>query len=92
VVVAAGWAFGAGGVHGWYALRLVWVSYGMHDVSPAADATPLWIPQIAMALGCIGFALSLADALVSAAWAGASLPPRWTRSRPIEASHVEWTC
>ena len=67
-----------------YAVRLVWVSHGMHDVSPAADATPLWIPQIAMALGCIGFALSLADAIVSR-WSGAAY---FQRVGP-EASHVE---
>lgn len=53
----------------WHALRLVWLSHQMHDVSPAADATPLWIPQVAMALGCTGFALAMADALV-ARWRG----------------------
>jgi TRAP-type C4-dicarboxylate transport system permease small subunit len=46
-----------------YACRLVWVSQLTHDVSPSADATPLWIPQLAMALGCIGFAVAFADAL-----------------------------
>lgn len=63
------WALWAGLVLALYvaafAVRLVWVSHTMHDVSPAADATPLWIPQIAMALGCLGFALSMADALLS---------------------------
>lgn len=48
-----------------FACRLVWVSYLTHDVSTASDATPLWIPQIAMALGCIGFALGFADALLA---------------------------
>lgn len=46
-----------------YAARLVWVSWQTHDVSPASDATPLWIPQIAMAAGCLGLALAMADAL-----------------------------
>ena len=46
-----------------FAARLVWISHLTHDISTSADATPLWIPQIAMALGCAGFALSLADAL-----------------------------
>jgi TRAP-type C4-dicarboxylate transport system permease small subunit len=49
----------------WYSLRLVGVSYLTHDVSPAADSTPLWIPQMTMALGCAGFALAFLDALVS---------------------------
>lgn len=47
----------------WFACRLVWVSFETHDVSPSADASPLWIPQLAMALGCIGFALSFLHAL-----------------------------
>lgn len=49
----------------WYACRLVWVSHSFNDVSQGADATPLWIPQIAMALGCIGFAVAFADALLA---------------------------
>jgi TRAP-type C4-dicarboxylate transport system permease small subunit len=47
----------------WYATRLVWVSWITHDISPGADASPLWIPQLGMALGCLGFALSFAHAL-----------------------------
>jgi TRAP-type C4-dicarboxylate transport system permease small subunit len=53
----------------WFACRLVWVSYTTHDVSPSADASPLWIPQLAMALGCIGFAVSFLHALW-ARWVG----------------------
>ena len=49
----------------WYAAQLVWVSYTTHDVSPAADATPLWIPQLTMVAGCAGFALAFLDALIS---------------------------
>lgn len=48
----------------WYGARLVWVSYVTHDVSPSADATPLWIPQITMLIGCAGFALAFSDALI----------------------------
>ena len=54
----------------WFTCRLVWVSYATHDVSPSADATPLWIPQLAMALGCIGFAIAFLHALW-ARWSGA---------------------
>jgi hypothetical protein len=43
----------------------VWVSHLTHDTSQGADATPLWVPQIGMALGCIGLAVAFADAAVS---------------------------
>ncbi|GAB4059323.1 TRAP transporter small permease [Uliginosibacterium sediminicola] len=49
----------------WFAVRLVWISWSTHDVSPAMDASPLWIPQLAMALGCIGMAVACLDALLS---------------------------
>jgi TRAP-type C4-dicarboxylate transport system permease small subunit len=48
-----------------FACKLVWVSQTTHDVSQSADATPLWIPQLAMALGCIGLAVAFTDALVA---------------------------
>jgi TRAP-type C4-dicarboxylate transport system permease small subunit len=53
-----------------FSCRLVWVSFATHDISPGADASPLWIPQLAMALGCIGFAASFLHALW-ARWTGA---------------------
>jgi TRAP-type C4-dicarboxylate transport system permease small subunit len=53
----------------WFAVRLVWVSYTLHDVAPTGDATPMWIPQLSMALGCLGFALAFAQALWSR-WSG----------------------
>lgn len=49
----------------WFSVRLVWVSYTLHDVAPTGDATPLWIPQLSMALGCVGFAMGFAQALWS---------------------------
>jgi TRAP-type C4-dicarboxylate transport system permease small subunit len=49
----------------WYAGRMVWQSYVYHDVSAGADVTPLWIPQVFMLLGCIGFAVAFIDALIS---------------------------
>ena len=67
----------------WYAGRLVWVSYATHDISPSADASPLWIPQISMALGCIGFALSFGHALL-ARWRGGSFI-----AASDETAHVE---
>jgi TRAP-type C4-dicarboxylate transport system permease small subunit len=46
----------------YFACRLVWISYTTHDVSQGADATPLWIPQLFMAIGSIGFAIAFIDA------------------------------
>ena len=56
----------------WFAVRLVWISFTTHDVSPAGDASPLWMPQLAMALGCVGFALAFAHALLGR-WRGREL-------------------
>jgi TRAP-type C4-dicarboxylate transport system permease small subunit len=47
----------------WGAVRLVWLSHLTQDVSQASDATPLWIPQLAMALGACALAVACADAL-----------------------------
>ncbi len=67
-----------------YAVRLVWLSWLTHDVSPASDATPLWLPQLAMALGCIGLAVGLLDSALSRA-AGI----RFELNAGAEAAHVE---
>ncbi len=63
------WALGAGlllsAYLAWFSCRLVWLSYTLHDVAPTGDATPLWIPQLSMALGCVGFLVSFLDALLA---------------------------
>jgi TRAP-type C4-dicarboxylate transport system permease small subunit len=56
-------ALGLSAALAWGAVRLVWFSHLTADVSQGADATPLWIPQLAMALGCSALALACADAL-----------------------------
>jgi TRAP-type C4-dicarboxylate transport system permease small subunit len=62
------WCLGAGtflsAYFAWYAVRMTWISYSFHDVSPAADASPLWIPQILMVLGSLGFVVAFADAFI----------------------------
>jgi len=52
------------GALAWYAVKLVRVSREFNDVSTGADATPLWLPQLAMAAGCIGLVL----AFLGTAW------------------------
>ena len=39
------------GLFAWFSIRLVWLSRVYNDMSTANDATPLWIPQLAMAIG-----------------------------------------
>ncbi len=46
----------------YFSCRLVWISWTTHDVSQGADATALWIPQLFMAIGAIGFVVSFVDA------------------------------
>ena len=67
-----------------YSVRLSWQSYSFHDISTASDATPLWIPQLAMALGCIGLAVGLLDAALSRA-SGI----RFELNAGAETAHVE---
>ncbi|WP_051248008.1 TRAP transporter small permease [Inquilinus limosus] len=61
------WAVGAalGCYFAWYAVAMVRWSYKLHDVSQGQDATPLWIPQLAMAAGAVIFAIALLDGLIS---------------------------
>lgn len=47
-----------------YSGRLVWQSYTFNDVSQGNDATPLWIPQITMAVGAVVLLVAMADDLV----------------------------
>ncbi|MDO5623621.1 MAG: TRAP transporter small permease [Pseudomonadota bacterium] len=49
------------GLLAFYAVRLVWHSHLFNDVSTANDATPLWIPQLAMAAGAVIFFIAFVD-------------------------------
>ena len=48
----------------WYGCRLAWQSRTFHDISTSSDATPLWIPQIGMAVGTVILAIAFLDELV----------------------------
>lgn len=56
VVLAAAFAF--------YSIKLVHDSHMFNDISTSNDATPLWIPQLGMAIGTTLFLVSLIDELV----------------------------
>ncbi len=49
----------------WFAARLAWQSFQFNDVSQGTDATPLWIPQLGMAVGSAIFAIALAEEFVA---------------------------
>ena len=48
----------------YYSARLVWQSHQFHDISTGNDATPLWLPQLAMAVGTAVLAIAFVDELV----------------------------
>lgn len=48
-----------------FSCRLVWQSYQYDDISTGNDATPLWIPQIVMAVGTIIFFIAFIDELIA---------------------------
>ena len=47
-----------------YSARLVWQSHSFNDISTSNDATPLWLPQLAMAVGTAILAIAFIDELV----------------------------
>ena len=47
-----------------YSIKLSYQSYRFHDISTGNDATPLWIPELAMAIGTSILAIALIDELV----------------------------
>jgi TRAP-type C4-dicarboxylate transport system permease small subunit len=59
------WSHAAGtffcGALAWFSARLVWQSRAFHDISQGNDATPLWIPQLAMAAGAAILLIAMVD-------------------------------
>lgn len=63
----------------YYAIKAVRVSYQLNDISQGQDATPLWIPQLVMAIGGTLFAIALVDRFLQVASGGT-----WEFSRPLD--------
>jgi TRAP-type C4-dicarboxylate transport system permease small subunit len=59
------WALSAGvllaGLFAFYSVRQVWISRKINDISTGNDATPLWIPQLVMAVGTVVLLVALVD-------------------------------
>ena len=66
-----------------YSVRLSLQSWQFNDISTGNDATPLWIPQLTMAVGTVILLVALVDDLILE-WKGARLP-----KAPEEALHNE---
>ena len=81
------WALGVAvllaGLFAFYSAKLAYQSWDFGDISTANDATPLWIPQLSMAIGSAILAIALVDELL--------LEWRGRRSAPAseEAAHHE---
>jgi TRAP-type C4-dicarboxylate transport system permease small subunit len=48
----------------WYSIRLAFQSWQFNDTSTANDATPLWIPELAMAIGTAVLLVAFVDELM----------------------------
>jgi len=81
------WALGVAtllsALFAYYSVRLSWQSWDFHDISTGNDATPLWIPQLTMALGTVVLCIAFVDEFVLE-WRGARLA-----KMPDEALHNE---
>ncbi|RZI67299.1 TRAP transporter small permease [Variovorax guangxiensis] len=62
------WAMGAAAVlsmlFAYFSVRLVWNSHAFNDISTGNDATALWIPQLAMAIGTVVLAIAAIDEFI----------------------------
>ena len=48
----------------YYSCKLAWGSWAFDDISQNVDATPIWIPQLSMALGMVALALAFAEEFI----------------------------
>ena len=62
------WCHAAGtffcGALAWFSIRLALQSREFNDISQGSDATPLWIPQLAMAAGTVVLLVAMVDGFV----------------------------
>lgn len=53
-----------------YSCKMAYVSWQYGDLSTGLDATPLWIPQLTMAIGTVLFAVAILDQFCQLAFKG----------------------
>ncbi|MGU9957735.1 MAG: TRAP transporter small permease [Arenicellales bacterium WSBS_2016_MAG_OTU3] len=68
------WCFAIGSMlscyFAWYAVKATYWSHKLNDISQGQDATPIWIPQLAMSAGTILLAICFIDHLVRLIFTG----------------------
>lgn len=69
----------------YYAIKAVFWSHKLNDISQGLDATPIWIPQIAMAFGGTLLAIALIDNLLRLVFTGSD----GIRIEAVSDSHSE---
>ena len=71
------WCLAAGsylsGYLAWFSVKMVYVSWQLNDVSQGLVATPLWIPQLGMAVGSTVFFIAVLERLADLLLGGAVL-------------------
>ncbi|HSG96117.1 MAG TPA: TRAP transporter small permease [Afifellaceae bacterium] len=72
------------GYFAYYAARLAWGSWSYNDISTEIDATPLWIPQLSMALGVAALFLAFAEECIYVLWRRRLPDPRDAERTQIE--------
>jgi len=64
------------GLFAWFSTRLAYQSFSFNDVSTSTDATPLWIPQLSMAIGSVILLIAFIDEWIQ----------QWRGQRVLKAS------
>ena len=83
------WCFAIGAAastyFAWFAVRGTYWSWKLKELSQGLDATPVWIPQIAMSVGTVLLAIAFWDNLVRLLFGGG----HGIRSNVVDQSHGE---
>ena len=69
----------------WYAVKGTYISWRWSEISQGLDKTPIWIPQISMAVGAILLAIAFWDHLVQLIFRG----EHGIRADLVDQSHAE---
>ena len=69
----------------YYALRGTWESWRWKDISQGLDKTPIWIPQLSMAIGTVLLAIAFWDHLARLIFTG----NHGITTDTVEQSHAE---